>query len=76
MGLKEVMKQASARKLSKSKMTLQEIDAKKIRNEVANKHTKNHVSYENNFKFEGPKAKELNAAQKNERNRAKRARKN
>ena len=52
-----------------------EIKAKQIRNVAANKHAKPHVTVENNFKFEGPSSFGMTDAQKNERNKAKRARK-
>lgn len=59
---------------SKYELTHDEIEAKKIRNEAANKNAKPHVTYENNFKFVGPKKRELSAVQKTEKNKAKRER--
>lgn len=58
-----------------NKNSAAEIAAKKIRNAAANKHAKPHVTADNNFKFEGPSKFGMTDAQKNERNKAKRARK-
>lgn len=56
-----------ARKLHKT--------VRKLAREEALSKAKNHVSADNNFKFEGPKARPLTDAQKNAKNISKRNRK-